>query len=92
MLLTASLLFSCSWEWKLGMKLSAAVSFYSLASQPVFPAGSRDYHLFNLLLLQSESNVQGVLVSDPEYGVNSYGLTDLGKQQAIEVPMTLFLR
>ena len=47
--------------------------------------------LIAFLLLQSESNVQHVLVSDPKDGVSSYGLTDRGKQQATEVPVKSFL-
>ena len=32
---------------------------------------------------QSLANTQGIIVSDPENGLAGYGLTDLGKQQAI---------
>lgn len=34
---------------------------------------------------QSESNVKELVVSHPDNGVNHFGLTDLGKQQAVEV-------
>jgi len=34
---------------------------------------------------QSESNVQNILVSNPEVGVPLYGLTEKGKMQAREV-------
>ena len=36
-------------------------------------------------VLQSESNVQGILVSRPEVGIPSFGLTEKGKIQAREV-------
>jgi hypothetical protein len=35
--------------------------------------------------MQSESNVQHILISDPKDGVTSYGLTGEGKKQAKEV-------
>ena len=34
---------------------------------------------------QSESNVKKLVVSHPDNGVNHYGLTDVGKKQAVEV-------
>ncbi len=37
------------------------------------------------IILQAESNVQGILVSDPKDGVPSFGLVEKGKQQAKEV-------
>ncbi len=37
------------------------------------------------LHVQAESNVQGVLVSDPKDGVPSFGLVEKGEQQAKEV-------
>ena len=37
------------------------------------------------LHVQAESNVQGVLVSDPKDGVPSFGLVKKGEQQAKEV-------
>ena len=49
-------------------------------------------HSIVLLLLviatytfKAESNVQHILISDPERGVPSYGLTEEGKQQAKKV-------
>ena len=36
---------------------------------------------------QSESNIQNILVSNPEVGVPSYGLTEKGKMQTREVRM-----
>lgn len=36
---------------------------------------------------QSESNVKKIVVSHPDNGVNHYGLTDVGKKQAVEVSM-----
>ena len=38
-----------------------------------------------IFLIQSESNVQHILISDPKDGVTSYGLTEEGKKQAKEV-------
>ena len=38
-----------------------------------------------VFLQQAECNVKGVLVSNPEVGINQYGLTDFGRQQAKEV-------
>ena len=38
-----------------------------------------------LFLLQSESNVKQLLISDVKDGLTSYGLTDDGKKQAKEV-------
>ena len=38
-----------------------------------------------LFVLQSESNVKRLLISDPKDALTSYGLTDEGKQQAKEV-------
>ena len=35
--------------------------------------------------MQSESNVQHILISDPKDGVTSYGLTEEGKKQAKQV-------
>ena len=37
------------------------------------------------VLMQSESNVQKILISDPKDGVTSYGLTEEGKKQAKQV-------
>lgn len=42
------------------------------------------YYLF-VCLLQSESNVKQLLISDPKDALTSYGLTDEGKRQAKEV-------
>jgi len=39
------------------------------------------------LTIQSESNVQKIIVSNPAIGSQSYGLTDLGKEQAQKVLM-----
>ena len=41
------------------------------------------------LLIQSESNVQQILISDAKDGVTSYGLTEEGKKQAKEVCVLL---
>ena len=41
-------------------------------------------HLF-AVLLQSESNIQHLLVSDAKDAIESYGLTEEGKKQAKEV-------
>ena len=37
------------------------------------------------LCTQSEANVSGLIVSDPEVGIKSYGLTLHGQQQVIQV-------
>ena len=39
-------------------------------------------HLFPT---QSEANVSGLIVSDPEVGTKSYGLTPHGRQQVVQV-------
>ena len=39
-------------------------------------------------VMQSESNVQHILISDPKDGVTSYGLTEEGKKQAKQVCIT----
>ena len=47
------------------------------------------FHHFDFIdgfvVSQSESNVQNILVSNPEVGVPSYGLTEKGNMQAREV-------
>ena len=43
------------------------------------------WFMFHLALLQSESNVQQLLISDVSVGLTSYGLTEDGKKQAKEV-------
>lgn len=44
-----------------------------------------DKWYFIFIVLQSESNVQKIIVSNPAIGSHSYGLTDLGKEQARKV-------
>lgn len=45
---------------------------------------STDYGMYHLISLQSESNVQNVIVSDPAVGIDGYGLTEVGRHQARE--------
>lgn len=35
--------------------------------------------------VQSEANVSGIIVSDPEVGTKLYGLTPHGRQQVVQV-------
>ena len=39
----------------------------------------------NTFLTQSTANIANLIVSDPAVGIDSYGLTDRGKQQAKNV-------
>ena len=53
--------------------------------------GQVDIALFNFICIififsvQAQSNVERLLVSDPDIGTTQYGLTDLGRQQAKDV-------
>ena len=74
------------------------VSSFTLHRQPLLYL-AKNYHglstvensesLLSCFMLsyvsQSESNVQNILVSNPEVGVPLYGLTEKGKMQAREV-------
>jgi len=40
---------------------------------------------FSLRHGEAKSNVLGILVSDPQNGLNDFGLTDFGKQQVMEI-------
>ena len=44
-------------------------------------------HVYSLHIscTQAESNVQKIIVSNPDIGADAYGLTDLGMEQAKQV-------